>query len=137
MPTSYERGPRRAATVMFFVAGWLPAAWGTRIPAIKAELHLSAGALALGILGLEAGGGRGRRVDRSPLRRRGRGGSGGRADRRGLARRRTRRCSSARAHATLAPAPAAGTAGVLRLRARRDRLQLERRRSTRGARRAA
>jgi MFS family permease len=40
---------------MFFVAGWLPAAWGTRVPAIKAELGLSAGALALGILGLEAG----------------------------------------------------------------------------------
>src|SRR5438309_10220114 len=55
MPASHERGPRRAATVMFFVAGWLPAAWGTRIPEIKAGLHLSAGALALGILGLGAG----------------------------------------------------------------------------------
>ena len=47
--------PRRAAFVMFFVAGWLPAAWATRLPAIQSELDLSAGALALGILGLEAG----------------------------------------------------------------------------------
>src|SRR5918998_1578103 len=47
--------PRRAALVMFLMAGWLPAAWATRIPAIKDELDLSAGALALAILGLEAG----------------------------------------------------------------------------------
>jgi MFS family permease len=53
--SSRERSARRAATVMFFAAGWLPAAWATRIPAIKAELDLSAGALALGILGLEVG----------------------------------------------------------------------------------
>src|SRR3954469_23842714 len=50
-----QQAARPAATAMFFVAGWLPAAWGTRIPAIRAELDLSAGALALGILGLEAG----------------------------------------------------------------------------------
>jgi MFS family permease len=50
-----ERSARRAAVVMFLVAGWLPAAWATRIPDVKDELHLSAGALALGILGLEAG----------------------------------------------------------------------------------
>jgi len=50
-----QRAARPAATAMFFVAGWLPAAWGTRIPAIRAELDLSAGGLALGILGLEAG----------------------------------------------------------------------------------
>ena len=47
--------PRIATFAMFFAAGWLPAAWATRIPAIKAELQLSEGALALGILGLEAG----------------------------------------------------------------------------------
>jgi MFS family permease len=46
---------RRATFAAFFVAGWLPAAWATRVPTIKAELDLSAGALALGILGLEAG----------------------------------------------------------------------------------
>jgi MFS family permease len=40
---------------MFFVVGSFGAAWGTRIPAIKADLHLSAGALALAILGLEGG----------------------------------------------------------------------------------
>ena len=37
---------RRAAFVMFLAAGWLPAAWATRIPAIQSELGLSAGALA-------------------------------------------------------------------------------------------
>lgn len=55
MPSARERSARRAAIVMFFAAGWLPAAWATRIPAIKADLDLSAGALALGVLGLEAG----------------------------------------------------------------------------------
>jgi MFS family permease len=40
---------------VFAVAGWLPAAWATRIPATKEELGLSAGELALAILGLEAG----------------------------------------------------------------------------------
>ena len=35
---------------MFFVAGWLPAAWGTRIPAIKADLGLSDSQLALSLL---------------------------------------------------------------------------------------
>jgi MFS family permease len=45
----------RAARAAFFLAGWLPAAWATRIPAVKAELGLSDGALALAILGLEAG----------------------------------------------------------------------------------
>src|SRR4051794_36954783 len=54
MPTG-DRGARRATMAMFFVAGWMPAAWATRIPAIKGELGLSAGALAIGILGLEGG----------------------------------------------------------------------------------
>jgi MFS family permease len=40
---------------MFFVVGFFAAAWGTRVPAIKEELHLSAGALALAVLGLEGG----------------------------------------------------------------------------------
>jgi MFS family permease len=55
MRSASERSARRAAFVAFFVAGWLPSAWGTRIPAIKTDLRLSDGALALGILGLEAG----------------------------------------------------------------------------------
>src|ERR1700712_621736 len=55
MPKPREQSARRAAFVAFFVAGWLPAAWATRIPALKADLGLSSGALALGILGLEAG----------------------------------------------------------------------------------
>src|SRR5215213_7492549 len=45
----------RAAFAVFLAAGWLPAAWATRIPATKAELGLSAGELGLAILGLEAG----------------------------------------------------------------------------------
>src|SRR4051795_101454 len=55
MASCPDQVARRAAMALFFVAGWLPAAWATRIPAIKAELNLSAGALALGILGLEGG----------------------------------------------------------------------------------
>jgi len=50
-----DRSARRSTFVVFFVAGWLPAAWATRIPAIKSELDLSEGGLALAILGLEAG----------------------------------------------------------------------------------
>src|SRR5215210_4771182 len=45
----------RRAFAVFAVAGWLPAAWATRIPATKEELGLSAGELGLAILGLEAG----------------------------------------------------------------------------------
>ena len=55
MLSARERSARRSIFVMFFVAGWLPAAWATRIPAIKTELGLSDGGLALAILGLEAG----------------------------------------------------------------------------------
>lgn len=45
----------RSAFAVFAAAGWLPAAWATRIPATKEELGLSAGELGLAILGLEAG----------------------------------------------------------------------------------
>jgi MFS family permease len=48
-------GPRAATTLVFFMAGFLFAAWATRLPAIKANLDLSAGELGLAILGLEAG----------------------------------------------------------------------------------
>ncbi len=52
MPSAPER---RAVFVMFVAAGWLAAAWATRIPAVKDELDLSPGELALAVLGLEAG----------------------------------------------------------------------------------
>jgi MFS family permease len=55
MAASPHGRARWAATTMFFVVGFFGAAWGTRIPAIKADLDLSAGALALAILGLEGG----------------------------------------------------------------------------------
>ncbi|HEV3376639.1 MAG TPA: MFS transporter [Thermoleophilaceae bacterium] len=48
-------GPRAATRLIFFMAGFLYAAWATRIPAIKESLDLSAGELGLAILGLEAG----------------------------------------------------------------------------------
>jgi MFS family permease len=53
--TNRERWARGATTVIFFLTGWVYAAWATRIPSIKEELGLSDGALALAILGLEAG----------------------------------------------------------------------------------
>src|SRR3954449_9686148 len=45
----------RSAATMFFLAGWLAAAWATRVPAIKDQLGLTEGTLALAIVGLEAG----------------------------------------------------------------------------------
>jgi MFS family permease len=50
-----DRRARTATTVVFFITGAVVAAWSTRLPAIKEQLHLSNGALALAILGLEAG----------------------------------------------------------------------------------
>src|SRR3954468_22362308 len=47
---------RVATTLVFFLTGAVFAAWSTRLPAIKEALHLSNGALAAAILGLEAGG---------------------------------------------------------------------------------
>jgi MFS family permease len=55
MPSDRERQARAATTLIFFMTGFVYAAWATRIPAIKADLDLSAGALGLAILGLEAG----------------------------------------------------------------------------------
>jgi MFS family permease len=53
--TNRERRARGATILIFFMTGWVYAAWATRIPSIKEELGLSDGALALAILGLEAG----------------------------------------------------------------------------------
>jgi MFS family permease len=55
MPSCGDRRARAATTLIFFMTGFVYAAWATRIPAIKADLDLSAGALGLAILGLEAG----------------------------------------------------------------------------------
>jgi MFS family permease len=46
---------RATTTLIFFLTGFVYAAWATRIPAIKADLGLSDGALGVAILGLEAG----------------------------------------------------------------------------------
>jgi len=50
-----DRRARAATTLVFFLTGAVFAAWSTRLPAIKESLHLSNGALATAILGLEAG----------------------------------------------------------------------------------
>jgi MFS family permease len=50
-----DRRARAATVLVFFLTGAVFAAWSTRLPAIKEQLHLSNGALALAILGLEAG----------------------------------------------------------------------------------
>src|SRR3954452_22553768 len=50
-----EHRARAATTLIFFLTGAVFAAWSTRLPTIKEDLHLSDGALAIAILGLEAG----------------------------------------------------------------------------------
>ena len=55
MTSERDRRARAATTLIFFLTGFVYAAWATRIPAIKADLGLSDGALGLAILGLEAG----------------------------------------------------------------------------------
>src|SRR5215212_1496623 len=55
MASIEERRARAATTSIFFMVGWVYAAWATRIPAIKDDLGLSDGELGLAILGLEAG----------------------------------------------------------------------------------
>src|SRR5215218_979514 len=50
-----ERQARAATVLVFFLTGAVFAAWSTRLPTVKEQLHLSNGALALAILGLEAG----------------------------------------------------------------------------------
>jgi MFS family permease len=55
MASIAERRGRAATTAIFFMTGWVYAAWATRIPAIKDDLGLSDGELGLAILGLEGG----------------------------------------------------------------------------------
>src|SRR3954468_9070005 len=52
---SEDRRARAATALIFFLTGAGFAAWSTRLPAIKEHLGLSDGALAVAILGLEAG----------------------------------------------------------------------------------
>jgi len=53
--TTRERRARGATTAIFFMTGWVYAAWATRLPTIKHDLGLSDGELGAAILGLEAG----------------------------------------------------------------------------------
>jgi MFS family permease len=50
-----NRHARAATTLVFCLTGAVFAAWSTRLPAIKEDLGLTNGALAVAILGLEAG----------------------------------------------------------------------------------
>src|SRR5919107_5198584 len=55
MPSTEDRRARAATTAVFFVTGFVVAAWATRIPAIQQDLGLSPGRLAIAVLGLEGG----------------------------------------------------------------------------------
>jgi MFS family permease len=55
MPSSEDRRARAATTLVFFMTGFVVAAWATRIPAVQQRLGLSPGALAIAVLGLEGG----------------------------------------------------------------------------------
>lgn len=55
MPSRTDRRARAGTTAIFFMTGWTYAAWATRVPAVKDELGLSPGSLAVAIGGLEAG----------------------------------------------------------------------------------
>ncbi len=50
-----QRGGRIPVVAVFFLLGAISASWATRIPAIRAPLHLSAPALGLALLGPAAG----------------------------------------------------------------------------------
>lgn len=55
MPSPEDRRARAATAVVFFVTGFVVAAWATRIPAVQERLGLSPGGLAVAVLGLEGG----------------------------------------------------------------------------------
>ena len=54
-PSAEDRRARGATAVVFFVTGFVVAAWATRIPAVQERLGLSPGSFALAVLGLEGG----------------------------------------------------------------------------------
>ena len=51
----FPRVRRLAVTAVFFLVGSVSGTWAARIPAIKADLHLSAGILGLPFLGPAVG----------------------------------------------------------------------------------
>jgi MFS family permease len=55
VPSPGDRRARAATAVVFFVTGFVVAAWATRIPAVQERLGLSPGTFALAVAGLEAG----------------------------------------------------------------------------------
>jgi MFS family permease len=55
MPWTENRRARVATTLVFFMTGFVIAAWSTRIPAMQQRLALSPGELALAVLGIEGG----------------------------------------------------------------------------------
>jgi MFS family permease len=55
MPSAEDRRARVAITVVFFVTGFVVAAWATRIPEVQQRLALSPGTFAIAVLGLEGG----------------------------------------------------------------------------------
>ena len=55
MPANEDRRARAGTAVVFFVTGFVVAAWATRIPAVQERLGLSPGSFALAVLGLEGG----------------------------------------------------------------------------------
>jgi MFS family permease len=54
-PGAEDRRARVATGVVFFVTGFVVAAWATRVPAVQERLGLSPGSFALAVLGLEGG----------------------------------------------------------------------------------
>jgi MFS family permease len=54
-PGAGDRRARVATGVVFFVTGFVVAAWATRVPAVQERLGLSPGSFALAVLGLEGG----------------------------------------------------------------------------------
>jgi MFS family permease len=55
MRTSTDRRARVATAVVFFVTGFVVAAWATRVPAVQERLALTPGSFAVAVLGLEGG----------------------------------------------------------------------------------
>src|ERR671912_490368 len=55
VPSPGDRRARAATALVFFVTGFVVAAWATRIPAVQDRLGLSPGTFALAVAGLEAG----------------------------------------------------------------------------------
>jgi MFS family permease len=55
LPSAGDRRARAATAVVFFVTGFVVAAWATRIPAVQERLALTPGSFAVAVLGLEGG----------------------------------------------------------------------------------